>query len=276
MTGLAADADLGPGGVKAVGVSVVILAHAGRVALGAHEVPILIELGPMQHVVVADVFVGIEMEPALAAVSLRPRIPGQRQRLHAPVGKLDEILLQWIEAESVFHLESRQLAVGTVGLDEELTVLLEETRVHAVIVEARIVEVAEHGLVAGVRHGIRVLRAVPERGLVAMAGGASVAADIGELRARSSRRPVPICSLPPIGAGAGQEHERRTADDGAPHHARRPGAGRCLAGALRRRLGFGTRRLRLRRLRPGAGSGTVAGQWRCIQTVFSLRSSAVP
>src|SRR6185437_5853921 len=66
----AADADLGPCGGEAVLRSVVILAHAGRVALGAHEVPILIELGPMQHVVVLYVLIVIEMKPALAAFAL--------------------------------------------------------------------------------------------------------------------------------------------------------------------------------------------------------------
>ena len=40
---------------------------------------------------------------------------------------------------------------------------------HAEIVEARIVEVAEHGLLGRVRHGVRVLRAVPELRLAAVA-----------------------------------------------------------------------------------------------------------
>src|SRR5262249_24231423 len=42
VTGLAADADLGPGGGEAIGCRVVVLAHAGRVALRAHEVPVLV------------------------------------------------------------------------------------------------------------------------------------------------------------------------------------------------------------------------------------------
>ena len=57
VAGLAADADLGPGGGEAIAWRVVILAHAGRVALGAHEVPVLVEPGPMQNVVVADLLI---------------------------------------------------------------------------------------------------------------------------------------------------------------------------------------------------------------------------
>ena len=169
MAGFAADADLGEARGEAVLRRVVILAHPRRVALGAHEVPILIELGPMQDVVVADLFMRIEMEPALPALVLRARIPGERQRLDAPVGKLDEILLQGIEAEGVFHLEGGELAVRAVGLDHELVAVAEEARVHAEIVEARIVEIAEHGVLARMRHGMRVLRPVPELRLPAMA-----------------------------------------------------------------------------------------------------------
>src|SRR5215831_96718 len=35
-------------------------------ALGAHEVPVLVQLGPVQDVVVANLLIRIEMEPALA------------------------------------------------------------------------------------------------------------------------------------------------------------------------------------------------------------------
>ena len=98
----------------------------------------------MQDVVVADLLMRIEMEPALPPLALWARIPGKRQRLNAPVGKLDEILLQGIEAEGVFDLEGCELAVRAVGLDHELVAIAEEARVHAEIVEACIVEVADH------------------------------------------------------------------------------------------------------------------------------------
>src|SRR5262245_56407853 len=45
---LAADADLGPGRRETVVGGIVVLAHAGRVTLRAHEVPVLGQPGPVQ------------------------------------------------------------------------------------------------------------------------------------------------------------------------------------------------------------------------------------
>ena len=180
VTGLAADIDLRPGGGEMIGRRIVVLAHAGRVALGAHEIPVLVQLRPVQEVAGADLLVGIEVEPALAALVLRAAVPGERERLQAAVGKLDEILLQRIDAEGVLDLEGGELAVGPVGLDQEFSVLAEEARVDAEIVEARIVEVAEHRAVGGVIHRELVLRGEPQLGLRLVAAGAGVAAD--ELR----------------------------------------------------------------------------------------------
>src|SRR5262249_48310293 len=148
-------------------------------ALGTHEIPVLIELGPVQHVVVLDFFVGIEMEPALAALVFRPAVPGDRKRLYAAVREFDQVLLEGIDAEGVFDLERRKLAVGPVGLNEELFVFLEETGLDAVMVEPGVIEIAEHGSVRGVLHGMLVLGLLPKRcfGLVAI--GASFTADKG-------------------------------------------------------------------------------------------------
>src|SRR5580693_3279847 len=77
---LAAHADLRKGGRVAIIRGVIIFSHAGRMALCAHEIPILVQLGPVQSVVVLDILVRIEMEPMLAALVLRAAIPGERQR----------------------------------------------------------------------------------------------------------------------------------------------------------------------------------------------------
>src|SRR5262249_32614520 len=76
VAGLATDAHLRPRAGEAVVRRVVVLAHAGRVALGAHEIPVLVQLRPMQDVVVLDLLIRIEMEPALAALILGPSVPG--------------------------------------------------------------------------------------------------------------------------------------------------------------------------------------------------------
>src|SRR4029434_2239387 len=95
-------------------------------ALGAHKIPILVEPGPVQNVVVFDLFVRIEVEPTLSAFMLWPTVPGDGKRLQASIGKLNQVLLKRIDAEGKFHLEGRQLAVRSVGLDEALSVLAEE------------------------------------------------------------------------------------------------------------------------------------------------------
>src|SRR5262245_14160913 len=102
---------------------------------GAHEIPVLIELGPMQDIVVVDFFIGIEMEPPLPALFLWAGIPGDRERLHAPVRKLDQVLLQRIDAEGVFHLENCELSIGSVCFDQRLAIPSKEARTDAVIIE---------------------------------------------------------------------------------------------------------------------------------------------
>src|SRR5262245_56572282 len=199
VTPFAAHADLREDRGEAVVGGVVVLAHAGRVTLRTHEIPVLVQPGPVQDVVVLDLLVGIEVEPALAALVLRTAVPGERQRLQPAVGKLDEILLQRIDAEGVLHLEGGELAVRPVGLDQEFSVPAEEAGMHAVMVEARVVEIAEHGLVGRVLHGEPVLRCAPQLRLGAVAAGAGLAADEGGCRNR--------------GRAAGQELKCQSARD---------------------------------------------------------------
>ena len=179
VAGLAAHADFRPGRCEAIGLGVVVLAQARRVAFRAHEIPVLVQFGPVQDIVVPDLLVGIEVKPALAAFVLRPAVPGERQGLQAPVGEFDQILLQRIDAEGVFHLENGELAVGAVGLDQKFPVLAEEAGTHAVIIEARVVEIAEYGLVGGVLHCRLVLRAAPQFRFGLVAACAGLAADEG-------------------------------------------------------------------------------------------------
>ena len=104
------------------------------------------------------------------------------------VGKLDEILLQWIDAEGVLDFERRQPAVGPIGLDEKLPILAEEAGSYAVIVEGHIAEIAEHRFVGRMLHGKLMLRAAPELRLRPVAAGTGLAADEGGCR---SARHVP-------------------------------------------------------------------------------------
>ena len=85
-------------------------------AVGAHVVPVLVRPRPVQRIGVRDPLVGVEMEPALPALRLRPRVPGDGQALHPPSGELDEVLLEGPVAEGVRDFVVVQGAVGTVGV----------------------------------------------------------------------------------------------------------------------------------------------------------------
>src|SRR5262249_38968315 len=177
MTSFTADADLGKACREAIPVRVIVLANAGRMAFSAHEIPVLVQFGPVQRVAMRHRAVGIEVKPALAALLFWPRIPRNGERLHPSVRKLDQILLQRINTKSVLHLEGRQLAIRPVGLNKELVAGAEEARTHPVVVERRIVEVPAHRFFGGVIHRVAMLGSLPELAFALMATGAGLAAD---------------------------------------------------------------------------------------------------
>src|SRR5262252_898202 len=103
MAGLTADVDVRPARSESIGRGVVVLPDAGRMTVGAHEVPVLRRPRPVQLVVAGDALGGVEVKPPLAAVLPRARIPRDRKRLEPAVWKLDEVLLQRIDAEGVLN-----------------------------------------------------------------------------------------------------------------------------------------------------------------------------
>ncbi len=157
MTGLAANADFGKSRGEAVSPCVVVLSHAGRMAFRAHEVPVLVQLGPVQDVIGADVFVRVEVKPTLAAFVPWPAVPCDRQCLDSPVGKPDQVLLKRIDAERIFHFEDGEPAVRPVGLHQKFSVLAEETRAHPGVFESRLAEIAENRFIARMGHGASML-----------------------------------------------------------------------------------------------------------------------
>src|SRR5262245_28675804 len=126
MACLATHVDLGPGGLEAVRSRVVIFPQHGRMAIRAHEVPILRWPCPVQLIVVRDLFLGMKMKPALATVRFWAAVPRNAERLKPETWQLNHILLQRLDAESVFDLVVAEFAVRSVGVDEKLTVTLEK------------------------------------------------------------------------------------------------------------------------------------------------------
>ena len=119
------------------------------------------------------------MEPALAALVLRPAVPGDTERLHPTVREGDQILLQRVDAEGVADLEVGELAVRPVGIDEELVVPFEEAGGDVAVREPHVVEVAEDSLVRRLLHGEVVVRAAPSAGLRLVTGRAACGTDEG-------------------------------------------------------------------------------------------------
>jgi hypothetical protein len=144
VTGFAGDVDLAPGGVIGLAGRIVALAQIGRMALGTLQCPVVVDAGPVQGVAMVDLLLWIEVEPALPAFALRPRIPGDRQHLVAPVGERNQVLLQRIDAKGVADFVVGQLAVRPVGAHHELVAAPEEGRLDAVLGEPAVVEVAEN------------------------------------------------------------------------------------------------------------------------------------
>src|SRR5262245_41448470 len=134
----------------------------------------------MQNVVVLDLLIRVEVKPALAALSLRPAVPGDRQRLQPAVGKLNQILLERIDAEGVFDLEGAGRSVRPIRLDEEFAAFAEEARVHIVIVETRVGKIAKNGLLVGMGHRLAMLRAAPESCFRSVTAGTGLAAHKGQ------------------------------------------------------------------------------------------------
>ena len=134
-------------------------------ALGAHEVPVLERPGPVQGILVVDLLLRVEVIPALAALAGRARVPRDAQRLEAAPGKLQEVLLQGIDAEGVGDPVLLQRAVRPVGADQVPAVAAGERRGHAVLRERRAVEVAPDGARVGRQHGQGVIGALPPLGL---------------------------------------------------------------------------------------------------------------
>lgn len=112
-------------------------------AIGAHVIPVLIDARPVPGVPRRDLLSGIQKEPPLAAARAWPRVPGDPQRLQASARHRDEILLQRINAERVPDFVLMKRAVRAVGTHHELGATTVEARRDAVVIEARMIEVAQ-------------------------------------------------------------------------------------------------------------------------------------
>ena len=161
VTGLAADADFGPTGrVTRVG-RVEVLAYVSAVALDAAAVRVLNMARPEEGVLGIDIFVGLQMVPALPALHCRPAVPGYIQRLQVTLASIDQILLQRVVPEGIFDGVDSGLTILTHGCYLVSTIVFEQARVDAVKADADIVEITQHGGFVGGLHRLAMIRLLP-------------------------------------------------------------------------------------------------------------------
>lgn len=76
MAGLATDRDFLPRRAIGVGRFIIVFLDLGGMTIGAHEIPVLRTLRPMQFVPMIDLVVRVEVKPALAPLLRRPAVAG--------------------------------------------------------------------------------------------------------------------------------------------------------------------------------------------------------
>jgi hypothetical protein len=118
------------------------------------------------------------MEPALAALPLRPAVPGDPERLQPSARQLEENLLQRRHAEGVLHRVVAQLPVRPVGAHHEAGAVTVEAACDAAKRDLDAREITQHSRVRGVFHRAVVMRTAPRSMFGGMAPAAGVAADI--------------------------------------------------------------------------------------------------
>ena len=97
------------------------------------------------------------MEPTLTSLLPRARIPGDGERLQAPIGKLEQILLQRRQPEGVGDLEVGQATIRPLGAHDEPAVTAQEGRRDAVLRVGLPGERGEHRALRGGLDGAGVL-----------------------------------------------------------------------------------------------------------------------
>ncbi|MNQ72480.1 hypothetical protein D3C85_871870 [compost metagenome] len=147
----------------------------------------------MQRVVRRKTLTGVKREPALPAFGLRSCIPGNGQTLQAATGKLHQVLLQRLVAKGVANQEFRRFAIRAFDVDEELLAAAEKLRLHAAILEPRILEIAQHIGRSRLTHCPVVIGILPVPGLLGVATEAAAGGGIAGGVFRQVRRCGLLC-----------------------------------------------------------------------------------
>jgi hypothetical protein len=175
----AGDIDDIPCRMVAFGLGVIVLFEVGAVAVSTHEIPVEIDPGPVEYIPCLDHFILMDMEPALAAFCFAAAVPGDIGYLVFSIRKLDEILLQWIDAEGIGYFIVVKLSILSVSSDEELLSFFVKAVFDSVKFECGIVEITYDRFVVRLFHCHVMVRASPFVYLFGVAFDAGIVADVG-------------------------------------------------------------------------------------------------
>jgi hypothetical protein len=113
-----------------------------------------------------QIFVGVEVEPALSAIRSGACIPGHREGLEPTARETYQQLLKRMDSEGIGHFELDGSAVDTTRRHQEGSVAPRKPGRHSEVLELCAVEVPEQRLWAGLLDGEVMVGTAPQRRLI--------------------------------------------------------------------------------------------------------------
>lgn len=115
-----------PGCLVPVVLKVVVLLEVSRVTFGAHIIPVLVGTRPVSDIVVRDILIRVEVNPALTSFLERPTVPANTQHLITSARKFDQILLEGSDTERLCDCIVLEHPVRPIRPHDEFSLALKE------------------------------------------------------------------------------------------------------------------------------------------------------
>lgn len=100
------------------------------------------------------------------------------QRLIAPAGQREQILLQRVDAKGVVNFKILQVPVGAIGIHKVFSITHKKARLHLLVTETGLIEIAQYGLIIRQRHSLRMVGFFPVFNLLGVASRALLLTDV--------------------------------------------------------------------------------------------------
>lgn len=140
---------------------VVVFPDVRGVTIGTHEVPVLIDSGPMKRIFAGYFLCWIEKKPTAATLIARTAIPRDAQSLELASWHLNQVLLERIDAKCEFDFVIMERTVGTICSYPEFRTLAVKRRSDTQISEAGLIEISQDRIGGCLAHRLLVVRSIP-------------------------------------------------------------------------------------------------------------------